>query len=294
MKHRLSSLGRSVVRWALDPHPIRTASLIGIERWNLGSYEFRVGQGAVDRPHYAYCVWQAARLAQRLGVPRISVIEFGVAGGNGLLSLERHAAKTSEATGVTIDVYGFDTGEGLPAPTDYRDLPYRWKPGFFEMNESELRSRLTSATLVLGDVRDTLSTFAASYSPAPIGAVMQDMDLYSSTMAALAVFDLDEKHRMPRIFTYFDDIIGKETALYNDYTGERLAIAEFNDRHVSQKISPAYCLLNRVSQRWHPKIFVTHDFEHSRYNEYVSSDGKQLRLRPPDATARSVHRAPLK
>ncbi len=246
MKHRLSSLERSVVRWALDPHPIRTASLIGIERWNLGSYEFRVGLGAVDRPHYAYCVWQAARLAQGLGVPRISVIEFGVAGGNGLLSLERHAAKTSESTGVTIDVYGFDTGEGLPAPTDYRDLPYRWKPGFFEMDESALRSRLTSATLVLGDVRDTLSTFADTYCPAPIGAVMQDLDLYTSTKAALAVFDLHERHRMPRIFTYFDDIIGKETALYNDYTGERLAIGEFNDTHVSKKISPAYCLLNRV------------------------------------------------
>ncbi len=290
MKQRLSSLERSVVRWALDPHPLRTASLLGIERWNLGSYEFRVGLGAVDRPHYAYCVWQAAQLAKRLGEPRISVIEFGVAGGNGLLSLERHAARTTESTGVAIDIYGFDTGKGLPAPTDYRDLPYHWKPGFFEMDESELRSRLTSATLVLGDVRDTLPSFAATHNPAPIGAVMQDLDLYSSTMAALSVFDVPAQHRMPRIFTYFDDIIGNEMALYNDYTGERAAITEFNDTHASQKIAPAYCLLNRVWQRWHPKIYVTHDFEHPRYNEFISWEEQQLRLEESAAGASPVQR----
>lgn len=37
------------------------------------------------RPNYAYCTYHAADLARRLGIPRISVIEFGVAGGNGLL-----------------------------------------------------------------------------------------------------------------------------------------------------------------------------------------------------------------
>lgn len=139
---RFSGLKRSAVRWALDPSPLRTASMNGIRRWELGSYEFRVGLGAVDRPHYAYAVWHAARLAQRLGLPRISIIEFGVAGGNGLLSLEQHAAASSGASGVAIDVYGFDSGQGLPAPLDFRDLPYHWKPGFFGMDQAELRGRL--------------------------------------------------------------------------------------------------------------------------------------------------------
>lgn len=275
-----SSLKRSAVRWALDPNPIRAVSLNCIRRWELGSYEFRVGLGAVDRPPYAYAVWNAARLAQRLRVHRISVVEFGVAGGNGLLSLERHAAASSAACGVAIDVYGFDSGVGLPAPTDYRDLPYHWKPGFFAMDEAELRGRLHSAVLVLGDVRQTLPNFAETYSPAPVGAVFQDLDLYSSTKAALDLFDLPAEHRMPRIFTYFDDVIGNEFALYNDYTGERLAINEFNVGHDTQKISPAYCLLNRVGQRWHHKMFVTHDFAHPLYNEFVSFDDQQLRLVP--------------
>ena len=31
---------------------------------------------------------------------------------------------------------------------------------------------------------------------------------------------------------YFDDIIGTETELYNDYTGERLSINEFNSEKI--------------------------------------------------------------
>ncbi|MHC4129678.1 MAG: hypothetical protein ACYSUA_16250, partial [Planctomycetota bacterium] len=41
---------------------------------------------------------------------RISALEFGVAGGNGLLALERAAMRLAEIFGVEIDVYGFDSG----------------------------------------------------------------------------------------------------------------------------------------------------------------------------------------
>jgi hypothetical protein len=249
-----------------------------VKRQGLGTYDWRVGIGAVDKPAYAYCVREAARLAQRMKISRISVIEFGVAGGNGLLALERHARQSSEATGVEIEVYGFDTGEGLPAPTDYRDLPYHWKGGFFEMDTDALRSRLQQATLILGNIGQTLDSFVDIYDPAPVGAVMHDMDLYSSTSVGLKLFDVDEKRRLPRIFTYFDDIIGDSVALYNDYTGERLAIAEFNETHESQKLSKAYNLACRALSQWHHQIYVAHDFAHSRYDEFVSQPGQQLPL----------------
>ena len=48
------------------------------------------------------------------------MLEFGVAGGAGLLSLERIAELVEGLTGVEIEVHGFDTGTGLPAPKDYR------------------------------------------------------------------------------------------------------------------------------------------------------------------------------
>ena len=35
---------------------------------------------------------------------------------------------------------------------------------------------------------------------------------------------------------YFDDIIGDDTWLCNEFTGERLAIREFNQEHRSKKI----------------------------------------------------------
>jgi hypothetical protein len=52
----------------------------------------REGAGLL-RPKYTWGVLHGAYLAQALGIHGISVIEFGVAGGNGLVSLERIAQK---------------------------------------------------------------------------------------------------------------------------------------------------------------------------------------------------------
>jgi len=46
----------------------------------------------------------AAVLASRLGLPELSVIEFGVAGGRGLVALEQLAAEIGPAVGVRIAV----------------------------------------------------------------------------------------------------------------------------------------------------------------------------------------------
>ena len=85
---------------------------------------------------------QGAGLAQVLRIPRISVIEFGVAGGNGLMALQDIAARVEAIFGVIIDVYGFDTGVGLPKPTDYRDLPNVFVEGFYPMDVEKLRSAI--------------------------------------------------------------------------------------------------------------------------------------------------------
>jgi pimeloyl-ACP methyl ester carboxylesterase len=263
---------------ALDPYPLRRLTIQAIKDREIGDYQWRVGLGAVERPAYGWCVLAAAQLAKRLGLTRVSVVEFGVAGGNGLLALENHAEQVRRALGVDVEVYGFDTGQGLPRPTDYRDLPYHWKEGFFRMDPEALQARLRSAHLVLGEIRDTLPSFVDRHNPAPIGAVMHDMDLYSSTAEGLKLFDVEEKYRLPRIFTYFDDIIGHDAALYNDYTGERLAIAEFNESHPGLKISPAYMLSCRALAQWQHQIYVAHDFDHSHYNDFISQPEQQLPL----------------
>jgi hypothetical protein len=265
-----------------DPYPLRSIALRFIRKFNMGSYPYRLQNGIVERPHYGYCLFNGALFAKKLGLDRISVLEFGVAGGRGLLNLEYHAREISRELKIEIDIYGFDTGRGLPAPLDYRDLPYHWKEGFFDMNVEELQARLTKAKLVLGEIDKTARDFFARYKPAPIAAIMHDFDFYSSTAAALKMFEAPEEYFLPRVFCYFDDIIGSETELYNDYTGERLAINEFNRVHDTKKLAVAYHFLaHQIRQTWHNQIFIYHDFGHSRYNDFISGERQQLPLPKP-------------
>ncbi len=242
-------------------------------------YGLRSFTESLERPHYRYCVYHGAWLAHQLGHKRISVLEFGVAGGNGLANLEVHAAKIAKIFGIEIEIYGFDTGEGLPEPVDYRDLPYHWKKGFYAMDQARLKSRLKYAKLVLGDIGATTRHFAETSRPAPIAAILFDLDFYSSTKASFGVFDLPKEYYLPRIFCYFDDILGGHVELYNNYTGVRLAISEFNQSHQDKKLDKAhYLLARRVQNRWHRQIYIFHDFSHPAYNAFISPDNQQLSL----------------
>src|SRR4051812_38422617 len=53
---------------------------------------------ALGRPQYLYGVLQAADEALREGVDRISVLEFGVAAGNGLVALQSAAEAVESET----------------------------------------------------------------------------------------------------------------------------------------------------------------------------------------------------
>ena len=231
--------------------------------------ETNLRNGSLIRSQYGYCTLHAAGLATRLGIKKISVIEFGVAGGNGLLNLEYWKSVVEDYLDIEIEVYGFDTGTGLPNLLDYRDVTYNWAAGDFRMNSSELLSRLQSARLILGDVRDTTKDFFDKFKPAPIGAIMHDLDLYSSTINSFNLFDSNSEYFLPRVFNYFDDIVGNENSLYNDYTGERLAISEFNMKNVYLKFSPAYHLIHGPDPKsWHHQIYILHHFKNSLYNSY--------------------------
>src|SRR5262249_7730209 len=66
------------------------------------------------RRSYAWGVLQGVNLARAIGIGRVSVVEFGVAGGNGQIALEEIAERVESLLGVGVDVYGFDSGVGLP------------------------------------------------------------------------------------------------------------------------------------------------------------------------------------
>jgi len=179
---------------------------------------------AANRPHYIYGVLQAVDQAIIERHTAVSVVEFGVGEGDGLLALEQYAHVVAQETGISIHVYGFDTGTGMPQGTgDYRDHPDVWKASDFQMNSSVLRQQLRrSTTLVLGDVAATVRTQSIA---APIGFMALDLDFYSSTAAALKILLRQDAPHLRRVALYFDDV----DAEYNhQFAGELLAIEEFN------------------------------------------------------------------
>jgi hypothetical protein len=223
-------------------------------RFPLGTVRARVDYGIFPYPS---C----------LGVPRITVVEFGVAGGRGLLALEDASIEIERAIGIAIDVVGFDTGKGMPPPIDYRDLPHIWGEGFYEMDQDKLRARLRRAELILGDVHDTTQHWLQQRAKAPLGFVAFDLDYYSSTKAALAIFEGLQDTHLPRVHCYFDDIASNDLGCMNPHVGELLAMSEFNSKHANRKICRIEQLrLARTAwERWQERMFAFHNFSHEQY-----------------------------
>jgi len=225
---------------------------------------------------YVWGVVHGTHLAKALGIGRISVIEFGVAGGNGMVSLERVAERVEKILGVGIDVHGFDTGSGLPKPQDYRDLPNLYTENAYPMDVAALKRRLKRGQVHLGMIEKTVPEFIRSQ-PAPVAFVSFDVDYYSSTMHAFQLLEADQALLLPRIHCYFDDILGFTCS---EFTGERLAISEFNERHQSRKISPIFGLRYFLPSEfrnfpWSEMMYLAHIFDHNLYN---TSDGLVRRI----------------
>ena len=233
-----------------------------------------------ERPHYLYCLYHSAILAKKLGIKKISVIEFGVAGGNGIVFLESYQKKIYEEIGVEIEIYGFDLGSGLSKPEDYRDLPYWFKEGFFKMNSEKLNKKLKSAKIIIGDVKITITDFFKQYNPSPIGAIFNDLDYYTSTKNSFEIFkNGNDNYYLPRIFCYFDDVIGTEREMYGTFNGELLAIQEFNDENKNKKIVLNQCLISQEKISYKFQIYYYHNFQHKDYNKFIYDEEQSESLK---------------
>jgi hypothetical protein len=242
-----------------------------IRRCSVGSLDFRLALQALDRPEYAFGVKQAIHLATKLKHRKVSVIEFGVATGAGLLALEKYAARLGGRAGIEVEVYGFDFGQGLPAPSDYRDLAYVWKRGAYQMDVDGLKKRLRSAKLLLGDVRETVAGFLQS-NHAPIGFVSFDLGYYSSTTAAFQLFTAKDNAVLPRVICFFDNIVSDGHQLHCNRVGELLAIDEFNHRQNSSHTLAPFGLMSAglvFPALWMQQLWVYHRFQHVDYNTYL-------------------------
>lgn len=242
----------------------------------FGSFRRKVDFDLVVRPQYAFSILRAADLANEWGYKKLTILEFGVASGAGLLNICAIAEKVTRATGVEFRVVGFDTGTGMPSPIDYRDLPEMYQEGDFPMDVERLRARLPSnCELILGPVNETIPPFLNSVSTdAPIGFASIDVDYYSSSKQSLEIFKSDPGKYLPLVPIYLDDI-GDITV--NPWVGEALAVNEFNEENQKRKISP-WTMLRALrickNAKWIDHIYGYHVLDHE-----IRTPGKRIRSR---------------
>lgn len=272
----------------------------------FGSYRAKVDFDLVVRQQYAFPILYAADMAKKYGYKAVTIVEFGVAGGAGLLNMCRIAERTTAATGIEFRIFGFDTGTGMPSPIDYRDIPESFQAGDFPMDEQRLRQVLPDfAKLIIGDVTETVPAFCASLGKdAPLGFVAVDVDYYSSAKKALDVLRASPEKYLPIVPVYLDDI-GVDGS--NPWTGELLAVNEFNEENALRKIAPFTMLRSQrifKNTQWIDRMFSAHVHDHALRskenrrepqrllpNEYINWRGVQ----PGEASqveTGTVHQAP--
>jgi hypothetical protein len=105
------------------------------------------------------------------------------------------------------------------------------------------------------------------------------MDLYTSTRDSFKLFhdELPFTQCLPRVVSYFDDIMG---ATFGDLNGQRLAMHEFNEQHTPHRsISPVYGLRHHLgwphrNAQWTHMLYWTHILDHPRYPDYDGLAGE--------------------
>ncbi len=188
--------------------------------WAFGSYRAKIDYDLVVRQNNAYGILKAADFARSLNIRTVSLIEFSVASGAGLLNMARIASQVTLATGVSFKLYGFDSGQGMPPARDHRDHPDLYQQGDFAMNQDALKQVLpANVQLIIGEVSNTVAEFIARLPPdEPVGYVVFDLDYYFSMRNALKILlEANPQKYLPITLVYLDDI-ALETFIQFHYT----------------------------------------------------------------------------
>jgi hypothetical protein len=242
-------------------------ALFGADSWvaKSGSFRDKERHSLIMRPNYAYGMLRAADNAKYYEKKAVTIIEFGVASGWGILNMIECADLITAETGVAFNIVGFDTGAGLPAVEGHKDHPEIWNVGDFAMEEREFLTRRIDgrAKIVWGDIDKTIDAFAAGVSEdAPIGFISVDVDIYSGTKSALRCLTREPGKYLPAVSMYFDDV---SFFTANRWCGELAAIDEFNHENDLRKIDRDRSLPGtrpHPAKRWYDAMYVCHILDH--------------------------------
>jgi hypothetical protein len=249
-------------------------NLISVGVALFGGVRAKAAFDLLVRRQHAYGLLKAADEAKARGLREVTVVELGVASGTGLLNICELGERITGKTGVGFRVVGFDTGEGMPPPADYRDHPELYKEGWFPMDREALeRSLPANAEIHFGPIGETMKPFVETLGPeAPLGFATLDVDFYSSSKGALRLFDGRPEGYLPVVTLYVDDLA---LSTHTRYAGELLAIREFNDEHELRKLDWDWNLANtRVFKRaeWLTHMFKLHVFDHPERSDLSRSE----------------------
>ena len=218
----------------------------------------------IDRPGYALGLWLATIQAAKMGIKKLSVIEFGVAFGHDLLNLCNICSLITDSTDVEFEIYGFDSDVGMPEILDYKDHPEIWHTGQFKSDHDAIRRNLTpNAQLISGNIKNTLDDFVKTKlrEDCPLGLVSVDVDLYSSAKQCLELFKAGTpKCYLPTTIVWMDDI--NDLLTCNNWAGEALAIQEFNAESEFRKLQELRVRQNHPPAGWHDHLYGLHVLNH--------------------------------
>jgi hypothetical protein len=233
----------------------------------VGNYRMRIACDLVVRQQYAFSLLKTAELAMAQGLKSVTVIEFGVAAGAGLVNICNISRNITKLTGIDFQIIGFDSGVGMPPPRDHRDHPEVFSEGSFPLIDRSalMRALPHNAKLILGDIQETLPDFMAGLSASsPVGFVVIDVDYYWSAKECLKVFLGEADNYLPWTLVYLDDI-GFESS--NPWAGELLAVREFNEENEMRKIHLFEGLRHKrlfKHTSWFDQVYLLHVLDHGR------------------------------
>jgi hypothetical protein len=248
----------------------------------VGSTRAKAAFDVLVRQQHAYGLLDAADAARERELRRVTVVELGVGGGAGLLNICDLARRVTEETAVEFDIVGFDTGEGLPPPADFRDHPELYTAGSFPHDREALQRALPpNARIVYGDLRNTIDEFVESLTPeSPLGFATLDVDYYSSSTHALRLFLGDARCYLPTVPVYVDDV---HERTHTRFAGELLAIEEFNAEHELRKLdvdrSLAYSRVFKHAE-WLQHMFRLHVFDHPERSDVTAARDVEIAPNP--------------
>ena len=159
-----------------------------------------------------------------------SVLEFGVMGGQGLMSMAQFSA-ILEPTNLNREIIGFDTFEGFPSVSKKDGTSTVVKKGMYRVDGSYERlikaiklydanrfiGHVNKVSIVKGDVKNTLPDYLNANPHLVAALVYFDLDLYEPTKFVLKTI----LERIPQ-----GAIVAFDEVNHRSFPGETLALSE--------------------------------------------------------------------